>query len=64
LQHLSQQLRQKLQDHSENFTELCQDELALTPAPAAVAQFSQQVSALAGRTELLAQKIALLRRGQ
>lgn len=64
LQHLSSQLRQKLQSHDQTLTELCQDELALTPAPAAVSEFSQQVSTLAGRTELLAQKIALLRRGQ
>lgn len=64
LQHFSSQLRQKLQSHADTLTELCQDELELTPAPAAVTQFSQQVSALAGRTDLLAQKIALLRRGQ
>jgi ubiquinone biosynthesis protein UbiJ len=64
LQHLTRQLRQKLANYDATFTELSQDELQLTPAPAAVAEFSQQVSALSGRTEVLAQQIALLRREQ
>lgn len=64
LQHLTRQLRQKLANYDATFTELSQDELQLTPAPAAVAEFSQQVSTLAGRTEVLAQQIALLRREQ
>lgn len=64
LQHLTRQLRQKLANYDATFTELSQDELQLTPAPTAVAEFSQQVSALSGRTEVLAQQIALLRREQ
>jgi len=64
LQHLTRQLRQKLANYDATFTELSQDELQLTPSPAAVAEFSQQVSTLAGRTEVLAQQIALLRREQ
>lgn len=64
LQHLTRQLRQKIANYDATFTELSQDELQLTPAPTAVAEFSQQVSALSGRTEVLAQQIALLRREQ
>ena len=64
LRELSGQLRLKLQESSASLTELSQDELLISPAPAAVASFSDQVSQLAGRTDLLAQKIALLRAKQ
>lgn len=64
LMHLSAELRATLQQYDATFTELCQDEILIAPHPAAVAQFSQDVSTLAGRTALLQQKVELLRRGQ
>lgn len=58
---LHNHIRQYLQQSELTVRELAQDELRLTPVHAEVQQFSQDVSALAGRTELLQRQLAGLR---
>jgi ubiquinone biosynthesis protein UbiJ len=55
---LEQHIRQYLQQSEQTFRELAQDELRLTPVAAEVQQFSQDVSTLARRTELLQRQLA------
>lgn len=55
---LHNHIRQYLQQSELTVRELAQDELRLTPVHAEVQQFSQDVSALAGRTELLQRQLA------
>lgn len=58
IQLLHQHIRQYLQQSELTLRGLAQDELRLTPVTAEVQQFSQDVSALAGRTELLQRQLA------
>lgn len=58
IQLLEQHIRQYLQQSEQTFRELAQDELRLTPVAAEVQQFSQDVSTLARRTELLQRQLA------
>lgn len=55
---IQQYLRQYLEQSEQTFRELAQDELRLTPVGAEIQQFSQEVSALAARTELLQRQLA------
>lgn len=51
-------IRNYLHQADQTVQELAQDELRLTPVDAEVRQFSRDVSALAGRTELLQRQLA------
>ncbi len=55
---LHNHIRQYLQQSELTVRELAQNELNLTPVHTEVQQFSQDVSALAGRTELLQRQLA------
>lgn len=55
---LQQSIRSYLAQAGQTVQELAQDELRLTPVDAEVRQFSREVSALAGRTELLQRQLA------
>jgi len=61
LQQLQLLLQMKLSQADQGVTSLLQDELQLSPAPAELSQFSQQVSQLNARTEKLAQQLKQLK---
>ncbi len=58
IQVLQHHIRHYLEQSELTLRELAQDELRLTPVAAEIQQFSQDVSAIAGRTELLQRQLA------
>jgi ubiquinone biosynthesis protein UbiJ len=61
LHQLQQLVQAKLLLADQSVTSLLQDELQVSPVPAELAQFSQQVSQLHARTEKLAQQLKQLK---
>lgn len=61
---LQQGLQHHIQQQQQNLQELLQDELRVSPVNAELQQFSRDVSALAGRTELLQRQLGQLQANQ